>query len=413
MWWENEFLRLKDKKLYLGRSQATTLARRYGTPVFVYSRARILANYERLRAAFSSRTRLEIRICYAMKANSHPGILQLLRRRGAWLDAVSPEEVEAALRLGFPGRRILFTGTSVSGEDLRRVFNCEGVIVNIDALEQLEVMREAGGKGIRAKKTRVSVRWNPGGGRGFNPAVVTAGKKSRDGTPVKFGIEEKKVFEAFEKASSYGFVPVALHQHLGSGWVRNDYAGAEAAARRMIHLAAGLERQGVHLEFLDFGGGFGPKYTGNQGLFPLKKYAARLCSEITTAGLKIKAIAVEPGKYLAADAGVLLTRVEYLKESHGQLFACVNAGTYTSLPRVSIYPRAHHEIVNCSRVRGGETRPVTVAGNLCETADVFGRDIPLPLPRRGDILAVLNAGAYGRSMASNFNLRKIPGEVII
>lgn len=413
MWWKNEFLKMKNRKLYLGRKQALSVARQYGTPLLVYSRAQILANYERLRQAFSHHTALETRICYAMKANPHREILKLLRRRGAWIDAVSPGEVEEALRAGFPGRRILFTGTSVSDEDICRVFNCDGVIVNIDALEQLELMREIKRKEHRMKKIKVSIRWNPGIGRGFNPSVITAGKKSSDGTPVKFGIEEKKVFEAFEKASSYGFIPVALHQHLGSGWVKEDYEVVQAAANKLIHSAAHLEKEGFRLEFLDFGGGFGPRYAHNQSLFPLEKYAAFICRRIAEAGLEIKAIAVEPGKYLAADAGVLLMKVEYLKKSYGQLFACVNAGTYNSLPRCAIYPQAYHEIVNCGRVYGGKIMPITVAGNLCETGDVFGKEIPLAVPQRGDILAVLHAGAYSRSMASNFNLRDIPKEIFI
>ncbi len=413
MWWENKFLRMKNRKLYLNGKEATRVAAEFGTPLFVYSRAQILTNYARLHEAFSRQATLEARIYYAMKANFHREILKLLRGQGAWIDAVSPGEVDEALRSGFPGRRILFTGTSVSKDDISRVFNCDGVIVNIDALEQLELMREIKKRDFRSKKIRVSIRWNPGAGRGFSPRVVTAGKRSSDRTPVKFGIEEKKVLQAFEKARSYGFIPVALHQHLGSGWVMEDYDAVIAAAGKMIQTAARLEKKGVYLEFLDFGGGFGPRYAKSQALFPLEKYARHICRQIAEAGLKIKAIAVEPGKYLAADAGVLLLKVEYVKESYGQLFACVNGGTYNCLPRPAIYAQAYHEIVNCGRVTGGKIRPITVAGNLCETGDIFGKEIPMPLPRRGDILAVLHAGAYGRSMASNFNLRDIPREIFV
>jgi diaminopimelate decarboxylase len=348
-----------------------------------------------------------------MKANYHTGILRLLHKKKGWIDAVSPGEVRAALRAGFPGRRILYTGTSVSAEDIERIFNCNGVIVNIDALEQLESMREIRRKKFSSKTIRVSVRWNPGIGRGFNPRVITAGERSSDDTPVKFGIEETKVLQAFEKARSYGFIPVALHQHLGSGWVMEDFDSVRAAVDKMIDTAARLEKEGFRLEFLNFGGGFGPRYARSQGLFPLDRYAKHISRQIARAGLKIKAIAVEPGKFLVAEAGVLLLKVVYLKESYGQLFACVNAGTYNSVPRPAIYPQAHHEIVNCGRVSGGRIGPVTVAGNLCETGDVFGKEIPMPIPGRGDILAVLHAGAYSRSMASHFNLRDIPEEIFI
>ena len=135
--------------------------------------------------------------------------------------------------------------------------------------------------------------------------------------------------------------------------------------------------------------------------------------KIKKSGLKIKAIAVEPGKYLVGDAGVLLVKVQYLKKSYGNLFACVNAGTFNTVPRLSIYAEACHHIVNCSRLDDEKKERITIAGNLCETGDVFGKEIEMPKPERGDILAVLGAGAYCRSMASNFNLREIPKEIII
>jgi diaminopimelate decarboxylase len=413
MWWENEFVRARKRRLYLGGRPAEQIAERYGTPLLVYGRPQVVSNYKSLLRTFSQTSRLPLRVCYAMKANPHREILRLLQKHGAWIDAVSPREVEEALRAGFSPRRILFTGTSLSSSDLRRVFRIDGVTVNIDALEQLELMQELKKKEFQHKAIRVSVRWNPGIGRGFNPRAITAGARSTDGTPIKFGVEKSKVLTTLEKASSSGFLPVGLHQHLGSGWVDEDYEVVSTAVDRMIAMAGRAEREGFPLEFLDFGGGFGPRYEEHQRVFPLRRYAAHITRRVTEAGLGIKAIAVEPGKYLVADAGVLLLNVEYLKESYGQLFACVNSGTYNSLPRPAIYPQARHHIVHCGQVYGGKMKPVTVAGNLCETGDVFGKEILMPVPRRGDILAVLGAGAYGRSMASNFNLRDIPREVFV
>jgi diaminopimelate decarboxylase len=217
----------------------------------------------------------------------------------------------------------------------------------------------------------------------------------------------------FEKAAEFGFQPVGLHQHLGSGWVKEDLAEVDKAAARMIQKAAELEGKGFDLEFLDFGGGFGPRYSKGQGLFPVAKFAAFICREIKKRRLKIRALAVEPGKYLLADAGALLLTVAYLKESYGNLFACVNGGTFNMLPRPAIYPQACHEIVPCSRLGSTKKRRVTVAGNLCETGDVFGKEILMPIPKAGDVLAVLNTGTYARTMASNYNLRPIPKEIII
>lgn len=413
MWWESEFLRVRGRRLFLGRSSAEHIAAKHGSPLYVYSRTRIVSNYQRLRRTFANELGKPLRICYAMKANPHREILGLLRRQGAWIDAVSPEEVEEARRAGFPASKILFTGTSLSAEDLGRAFRVDGLTVNIDALEQLELMREVKERSFREKRIRVSIRWNPGIGRGFSPKVVTAGIRSRDGTPIKFGVEEKKVIPVLERALSYGFVPVGLHQHLGSGWLNEDFEVVSAAVERMVAMAYRIEKRGFRLEFLDFGGGFGPRYEKSQRVFPLARYASHIVRRISRSGLRIKAVFIEPGKYLVADAGVLLLRVEYLKESYGQLFACVSAGTFSSLPRLAIYPQAKHPIVHCGRIYDGRMKPLTVAGNLCETGDVFAREVLMPVPERGDLLAVLCAGAYGRSMASRFNLRDIPREIFI
>lgn len=413
-WWENEFLKVKENKLYLEGQAAEKIAKKYGTPLYVYSRKKILRNFQVLKEIFAStKPGLEIRIAYAMKANPHPGILKTLLKAGAFIDAVSPAEVEAALKAGFPEEKIMFTGTSISQEDFERVMKRAGVTINIDAFEQIELLA-ASRKRLRIKRpVRVSVRWNPGLGRGFSSKTVTAGERSSDGTPIKFGVEDSKVLETFNKLKQLGFQPVGLHQHLGSGWTEEDFPVAIKAVDRMIKKARELKKEGFNLEFLDFGGGFGPKYKADQRLFPLPEYATYILDKVENSRLGIKAIIVEPGKYLVADAGILLVKVEYLKKSYGNLFACVNAGTYNTVPRPAIYEEAYHEIVNASCVNGKQKAKITVAGHLCETGDVFGVDRLMPLPERGHILAVLMAGAYCHSMASHFNLRSIPKEIML
>ncbi|MGB4704703.1 MAG: diaminopimelate decarboxylase [Candidatus Saccharicenans sp.] len=413
-WWENEFLKVKNNRLYLEEQPAEEIARKHGTPLYVYSRKQVLRNLRALQEAFGpAPAGLEVRIAYAMKANPHPRILKTLLKSGCWIDAVSPGEVETALKAGFPENKIIFTGTSISREDFERVLMHTEVTVNIDAFEQIDLLAAACKKLRRKKPVRVSVRWNPGLGRGFCSKTVTAGSRSPDGTPIKFGVEDGQVLPAFRKLKRLGFVPVGLHQHLGSGWTEEDFPVAVKAVDRMVKKAKELKQAGFRLEFLDFGGGFGPKYREDQRLFPLAEYAACILDKVEGSGLGLKAIVVEPGKYLLASAGVLLVRVEYLKKSYGNLFACVNAGTYNTVPRPAIYEEAYHEIVNAGRVDSGNKVRLTVAGHLCETGDVFGSERSMPAPRGGDILAVLMAGAYCRSMASNFNLRPIPGELIL
>jgi diaminopimelate decarboxylase len=413
MWWENNFLKVKSGNLFIGGKEAAQIAKEWGTPLFLYSKKQIIANYHALLDVFMASTPLQVRIHYAMKANPNRDLLEIIRNTGAGIDAVSPGEVKFALDTGFAAEKILFTGTSLSEEDMCKVLEHENIIFNIDAEEQLEMMKEVRDKWYTDRKTKISLRWNPGIGCGFNSKVVTAGKKAPDGTPIKFGVEERKVLPLFHKASTYGFVPLGLHQHLGSGWVEEDFEAVTCAVDKMIEKAVQLQKEGYRLEFLDFGGGFGPSYSEHQKIFPLKKYAAHICRKMAQSGLNIKAIALEPGKYLVGNAGLLLMRVEYVKKSYGNLFACVNAGTFNTVPRPAIYTEAQHPIINCSRIHSKQKARVTVAGNLCETGDLFGKEMLMPLPKSGDTLALLLAGAYCRSMASNFNLREIPKEIII
>ncbi len=412
-WWENEFVRLGPKGLLVAGVPAADLAAKHGTPLYVYGRDRILDRYGTLERALAGIAPLRGRISYAVKANPNPEILSLLEKRGSGIDAVSPNEVDAARTAGFPAERIMFTGTSVGPEDLKRVFPLRGLTINIDAAEQLEIMGGMRKREFPDGEIRVSVRWNPGVGSGSNAKVITAGRRSSDGTPIKFGVEDKKTVAVFERARELGFHPVGLHQHLGSGWVREDLPAVRRAVDLIVAKAAELERRGFRLEFLDFGGGFGPRYAREQSVFPVRDYIAHIGRAIRKAGLSVPAVTIEPGKFMVGDAGVLLLRVEYVKENYGNLFACMNGGTFNTVPRPAIYQKAHHEIVNASRAAGGRKVRVTVAGNLCETGDVFGKDRLMVRPERGDVLAVLCAGAYCRSMASTFNLRTIPPEVLI
>ncbi len=267
-WWENDFATVRGNKLYLAGRRAVDLAARYGTPLYVYGQEAVRARYRYLDKILAAHAPVAHWICYAMKANPHPALLALLRRCGARIDAVSPNEVDAAMAAGFPPERILYTGTSVSRDDLERVFAVDGLTVNIDAAEQLDVMAAVRRRVCPKKRVRVSVRWNPGIGSGFNPRVVTAGARASDGTPIKFGVEERKVAAVFERARALGFAPVGLHHHLGSGWVREDFPAAREAVGKIVRKARELEDLGHRLEFLDFGGGFGPRYTKPRGSSP-------------------------------------------------------------------------------------------------------------------------------------------------
>ncbi len=413
MWWENRFLKVKKDSLFLGEKAAAELAEVHGTPLFVYCKEQIQNNYRKMLRVMQSRTHREPRICYALKANSHPEVLRTLFDEGAWIDAVSPGEVVMARNAGFPAGKILFTGTSLSLEDIRKVICQKDVLLNIDAAPQLEMIQEARDRWFKNRSIRMAVRMNPGVGKGFNPKTTTGGVTALDGTPIKFGIQKDQVLSVFKKASEMGITPVGLHQHIGSGWDCQDMALAKQAVDIQITVASELQSQGFLLEFLDFGGGFKQRFSVEQEEFPMQDYLAYIDQKIAEARLNIKAIAFEPGQSIVGNAGVLLLRVEYIKKVYGNLFACVNSGTLTSVPRPAIYPNAYHQIVHCSRVSSPQLQILSVAGNLCETGDLFGKNIPLPMPQRGDTLAVLNAGAYCRSMASSYNMRDFPQEIVL
>ena len=407
-WWENELLQVKDNKLYLEGIPAEEIARQEGTALYVYSLPQIKRKYQELVEALSPLKPLTYHIHYALKANANQPLLETLLSCGVGIDAVSSGEVKKALEVGFPAEKIFFTGTSLSSEDLRFALSIPGLYLILDAVELLPQLKALTREISSDLPLKLGFRWNPGIGQGFNAKVITAGASSPEGIPIKFGIDPQRLEEAWKQAISLGFQPRGLHQHLGSGWTGSDFPVISQAVERLVRTAQRLEEKWGPLEFLDFGGGFTPRYQADQSLFPLRDYALTIKNKIQQSGLKSKLLIFEPGKFLVAEAGLLLVKVEYIKSSFGHLFACVNAGTFNSLPRPAIYPEARHKVVNASCVHSSQPVTLTIAGNLCETGDVFAWGVKLPLPQPGDILAILHAGAYGESMASTFNLRSRP-----
>jgi diaminopimelate decarboxylase len=264
----------------------------------------------------------------------------------------------------------------------------------------------------------VSIRWNPGFGAGFCGSTITAGKESH-GRPIKFGVEEAKVLDVCQMAKNYGKRVVGLHQHIGSGWKGEDVYMFLETVNRTVEMARVIEDQNDELRFIDFGGGPGIPYQEGEPEFPIDVYAEGICNEVKNSGLGIETIYVEPGRYVVGDAGILLTEVNTVEEKNGNLIIGVDAGFHT-LVRPAFYGEedkdgnfvpCYHEITSC--VRGYDKGVVTVVGLLCETGDVLAIKREMEIPNEGDVLAVLNAGAYGHVMASNYNSWPLPAEVMI
>jgi diaminopimelate decarboxylase len=334
-----------------------------------------------------------------------------LANEGSAVDTVSPLEVEVARDCGFSQTKILFTGTSIKDEDMRRVLDA-GAGMNIDSISQLKRLKNICFE-LGLISYDVSMRWDPGiGGSGFNWKTITAGKESH-GKPIKFGIPEYRILEAYELALKYKLNPIGLHFHVGSQWLSDEEIEGYLNVLDATLLKANeiFKIIGKNLEFINVGGGPGIRYKEDQRVFPLEKYFEESFKRIENSGLEVETIVFEPGRYIAGDAGLLLTRINTIKERYGDYIVGVDTG-FNHLIRPAMYD-AYHEIINCAKADATAEFVGTVAGNLCETGDILAIRRKMPEPQEGDVLAVHNAGAYGYSMSSLYNLREKPKEISI
>ncbi len=373
------------------------LVRQTGTPVYVYEQRRIEANYDRLKAAFGKHVK-NLRIHYAMKANSALAVLRVLEGRGAYIDAVSWNEAQLAMLAGFPPSRLLFTGVNVENESFEAAAKVEPV-VTFDSISQMDRMAK-----IR-RTLDIALRVNPEVGAGLHAKTTTGHKGS------KFGIPAGEIVPAFVRAKQLGFNVVGIHAHIGSGWLTPE--PFLEAARVVCEIAKKVEKEArVSFEFVDFGGGFGVPYRPEEAELNVESVAEGVGKVFNAHfGGTDTAMAIEPGRYLVADAGYLLTRVTAIKETPLGPYAGVDAGM-NDLIRPAMYD-AYHHVVAANKMELPSDRVYNLAGPVCESGDVFARDRAMPKLAEGDLLAILNAGAYGMTMASNYNSRGRAAEVLV
>jgi len=367
------------------------LADEFGTPLYVYDGEKIHDQYKQLTNAF---TGLNLKIKYAVKALSNISILKLLRTIGAEIDAVSIQEVEMAMRAGFTAEQILFSPNSVSFAEYQKGVEL-GVQINIDNISILEQF------GNHYRDTvPVCIRLNPHIMAGGNTKISTGHVDS------KFGISIYQLPHLLRVVKSNNIKVVGLHMHTGS-----DILDAEVFLK-IAEIFFSVARDFPDLEFIDFGSGFKVAYKEEDittNVFDLgKKLGDAFRSFCLDFGRELE-IWFEPGKYLVSESGVFLTRTNVIKTTPATVFAGVDSGL-NHLIRPMMYD-AYHEIVNISNPQGTK-RIYTVVGYICET-DTFGLDRKINEVREGDILAIKNAGAYAMSMASNYNSRLRPAEVLI
>ena len=372
-----------------GREALLKAAQTYGTPVYVYEQSVIEEQCQKLRRHFPNVT-----FHYAMKANSNPEILSVIRKQGIGVESVSLGELILAKRAGFKTKETSFTCASLTDEELCAAA-ATGVRVHLDSLMQLETW------GKRALGREVSLRLNQGIGAGHHAHVITGGPHS------KFGITLEDIPEAVRIANMYGLSITGIQQHIGSNVL--DANVFLKAVRVLLKTA----RVFPDLTHIDFGGGLGIPYTPEEKPLNLKvlgKEFRVLTDAFRKSVGREMSFAMEPGRFIVAESGSLLVSVVDLKKTSAHLFAGVNSG-FNQLIRHAMYG-SYHPIENLSRSRGAKV-PVTIAGNVCESGDLFAIDRVMIRPEAGDTLAIRNAGAYGFSMASTFNMHALPREVLV
>jgi diaminopimelate decarboxylase len=375
--------------IWLGPRRAAALAERFGTPFYAYSAKTLRARCRALARAFPGAA-----VRYAMKANANPAVLDLVRREGVGVDTVSPWEVRLAREVGFRKRDIVYSGSMPSDDDLAAV-HAEGVTINLDALSSLRRY------GRRFPGARVSLRLNLEIGGGHHPHVITAGPDS------KFGLSAAELPEARAVCAEHGLAIVGLHQHIGSGLFE------AALFLEALDALLVVVEDFPALEFVDVGGGFGVPYRDDERPVDLDAWGravtARFDAAVAAYGRPLTLV-LEPGRYVVCEAGVLVARVTTVKRTRDRVFVGTDSGMH-HLIRPALY-QSWHPVATWPR-RDTAPERCFVVGPICESGDVLAEDRMMPVPEEGDLVVVGNAGAYGFAMASHYNLRALPAEVMV
>ena len=402
-----DYFSYQNGQLYAEQVPLADIAQRFGTPCYVYSHAAMTDAYRQFTDAFKGREHL---VCYAVKANSNLAVLNLFARLGAGFDIVSGGELQRVLAAGGAADKIVFSGVGKTVAEMRQALDANILCFNVESEAELVRLNDVAGQ--MGKVAPVSLRVNPDVDAKTHPYISTGLKQN------KFGVAIASALALYRKASGLPHLRVTgMDCHIGSQLT--ELSPFIAAAEKVLALADALASEGIHLEHLDLGGGLGIRY--NDETPPgIADYAAALLSAMHGRNEKIL---VEPGRVLVGNAGVLLTKVEYLKHGEEKHFAIVDAAM-NDLMRPALYdafhaiqpvqlcattplPQAREEAIEKSSVAIYE-----VVGPVCETGDFLGNARQLAISQ-DDLLAVMSAGAYGMSMSSNYNTRPRAAEVMV
>ena len=389
-------LAYRGNELFAEEIRLSDLAAQYGTPLFVYSKASMLAALAAYQQGFTGR---KVQICYAMKANPALGVIQVFADAGCGFDIVSGGDMERVLAAGGEADKIIFSGVGKTRAEMRQALAAGIGCFNVESEAELEVLNEVAlSLGQRAP---VSIRVNPNVDPKTHPYISTGLKGS------KFGVAHDRVLQTYQRAASLaGIRVVGIDCHIGSQITQQEpYLDA---VERMLDLVEAIETAGIALQHIDFGGGLGIDYNGDT---PPKadQLWKNMLARLDARGFGERQLMIEPGRSLVGNAGVCLTEVLYLKPGEQKNFCIVDAAM-NDLPRPAMY-QAHHQIVPLAP-RSANPETYDVVGPVCESGDWLGHDRALAV-QSGDLLAVLSAGAYCMSMASNYNSRGRAAEILV
>ncbi len=383
-----------DGALHAEKLPLAQLAAKYSTPLYVYSRAALTANYLAFDQAFDF---IDHQVCFAVKSNSNIGVLNILAKLGAGFDIVSGGELERVLAAGGAPEKVVFSGLGKTEVEIERALQVGIACFNVEsAAEITRIDRVAQRLGVRAP---ISLRVNPDVDAQTHPYISTGLKEN------KFGIPSDTVYEVYALAASLaGIEVVGIDCHIGSQLTTTQ--PFQDALDKVIEMIKNLKAQGITLKHIDIGGGLGVTYRDETPPTPAQ-YAAALRPALEKLGLKVY---MEPGRAISANAGVLLTTVDMLKPTAHRNFALIDAAM-NDLVRPSLYG-AWMDIQPVAKPRTEDVKIWDLVGSICETGDFLGKERELSL-EAGDVLAVMGAGAYGFVMASNYNTRGRAAEIVV
>ena len=395
----------KEEHLFFGGVDVVELAERYGTPLYVTDENKLRENIRNYKRTFGkSKTGIDTDIYFAVKANGNLAILRILASEGVGADVFSGGELQLVKLAGIPLDKVLFNGNSKSEEELRAAVESQ-VKVSVDSREELQTLSTIAVE--MEEEAEIAMRVNPDVSPNVNPKIATGLRTSQ------FGIPYEEILQTYEKAARLPNIVIkGIHCHIGSQIL--ELSVFKEATEKMMQLVEGLYERGIELEFVDLGGGLGISYQKEQEIAPTPKDIAEMIlptfeAKMKSLGITLKLV-LEPGRSIVGTASILVSKVNTVKQAYNN-FVAIDAG-FNLFLRPVMYD-AYHEVVVANKLNEEASVLSTVVGQVCESGDIIAKDRMLPEVKRGDYVAILDAGAYGFAMSSQYNGRPRCAEVLV